>query len=84
MARTPRAEVFDPSEVAIVHVVQRCVRRCFLMGADPETGKNYDHRKEWLERQLRHFAAYFGIDLLCFSILSNRLAVAARCRRLVE
>ena len=66
MARTARSEVFDPLEVAVAHVIQRCVRRCFLMGNDPESGKNYDDRKQWLEDRLQCFAACFGIDLLCF------------------
>ena len=63
MARTARSEVFDPLEVAIAHVIQRCVRRCFLMGEDAETGKNYDHRKQWLEERLQRFAAHFGIEV---------------------
>ena len=41
-----RAEVFGADEVAIVHVMKRTVRRCFLMGDAPVTGKNYDHRKQ--------------------------------------
>ena len=80
MARTARSEVFDPLEVAIAHVIQRCVRRCFLMGCDPDSGKNFDHRKQWLEDRLQHFAAYFGIDLLCFSILSNHFHLLLRSR----
>ena len=44
MARLARAEVFAPDEVAIVHVMNRVVRRCFLLGTDCVTGKNYDHR----------------------------------------
>jgi len=34
MVRLARAEVFDSSEVAIAHVFNRTVRRCFLMGDD--------------------------------------------------
>ncbi len=45
MARIPRAEVFAPDEVAIVHVMNRVVRRCYLLGDDPVSGKNYDHRE---------------------------------------
>ena len=32
MARLARAEVFAADEIAIVHVMNRVVRRCFLMG----------------------------------------------------
>ena len=45
MARMARAEVFSPDEVVVVHVMNRVVRRCFLLGNDPVSGKNYDHRK---------------------------------------
>jgi hypothetical protein len=44
MPRTPRAEQFDPNEVGIVHLIQRCVRRTFLAGFDEATGKDYSHR----------------------------------------
>ena len=40
MARLALAEVFDPSEVAVLHLCARVVRRCFLFGVDPVTGKN--------------------------------------------
>ena len=41
MARLARAEVFASDEVAIVHVMNRVTRRCFLLGDDPVTGQNY-------------------------------------------
>jgi len=53
IARLARAEVFAPSEIAIVHVMNRVVRRCFLFGDDPISGKNFDHRNVWIESQLR-------------------------------
>jgi len=45
MARMARAEVFAPDEVAVVHVMNRVVRRCYLLDDDPVSGKNCDHRK---------------------------------------
>jgi hypothetical protein len=66
MARLARAEVFAPDEIAIVHMVDRVVRRCFLLGNDSVTGNNDDHRKNWIEEQLRRMATGFGIDLLFF------------------
>ncbi len=80
MVRMSRAEVFDPDEVAIAHVFSRTVRRCFLFGEDPLTGKNFDHRKVWIEDHLRSFAASFGIDLLGFAILSNHFHLILRSR----
>ena len=48
MARMARAEVFAADEVVIIHVMNRTVRRCFLLGDDLVTSKNYDHRKQWI------------------------------------
>jgi hypothetical protein len=80
MSRTPRQEVFSPDEIAIAHITNRVVRRCFLLGDDPLTGKNFDHRKVWIERLLERQAACFGIDLLCFSVMSNHLHLVLRSR----
>ncbi|WP_010583140.1 hypothetical protein [Schlesneria paludicola] len=80
MARLSRAEVFAPDEIAIVHVVNRVVRRCFLLGTDSVTGKNSDHRKAWIEQLLQQFAAQFGIDPLGFAILSNHFHLILRSR----
>ena len=80
MVRLARAEVFDQNEVTIAHVYNRTVRRCFLMGEDLVSGKNFDHRKVWIEQYLRQFAAAFGIDLLGFAILSNHFHLILRSR----
>ena len=80
MARLARVEVFASDEIAILHVMNRTVRRCFLMGNDPVTGKNFDHRKAWMEEELQHLAAHFGIDLLCYAILSNHFHLILRSR----
>ncbi len=80
MVRMTRAELYAPDEVAIVHVMGRVVRRCFLLGDDPITGKNFDHRKLWIEQRLERLAAAMGIDLLAFSILSNHFHLVLRSR----
>lgn len=80
MARLARAELFAHDEIATVHVMNRVVRRCFLMGDDPVSGKNYDHRKVWIEELLVHLASQFGIDLLGFAILSNHFHLILRSR----
>ena len=80
MARLARVEAFAPDEIATIHVMNRVVRRCFLMGIDEFTGKNYDHRKAWVESELKRLAAGFGIDLLNFAILSNHFHLILRSR----
>ena len=80
MVRMARSEVFDPQEVAIAHVYNRTCRKCYLMGNDQLSGKNFDHRKVWIEQYLKQFAQAFGIDLLAFAILSNHFHLILRSR----
>ncbi len=80
MTRVIREEVFSPDEIACVHVMNRAVRRCFLMGYDPVHGKNFDHRKQWIEQKLQVFASGFAIDLLGYAILDNHFHLVLRSR----
>ena len=80
MVRLARTETLDPSEVTVAHIFTRVVRKCFLLGVDPTSGKNFDHRKVWIEHYLQHFAACFGIDLLGFTVLSNHFHLILRTR----
>ncbi len=80
MPRPSRSEQFLPTEVCIVHTVQRCVRRAFLAGKDPLTGKDFDARREWIRRRLEILAAVFGVDVLTYAILSNHMHLILRNR----
>lgn len=80
MAQLARVELFSPDEIACVHVMNRAVRRCFLMGDDPVSGKNFNHRKGWMQTKLVQHAAYFGIDLLGSAIMSNHFHLVLRSR----
>jgi hypothetical protein len=40
MARQAPGEVIDPTQVQVLHCVQRCVWRAFLCGDDPYWGKS--------------------------------------------
>jgi len=80
MARIAREAQFTPKEQAILHVVNRAVRRVHFMGQDKYSGINYDYRKVWLQRRIEQLAAFFAIDLLAFSILSNHVHLVLRQR----
>ena len=80
MARTNRRDVFDETKVGTYHCINRCVRRAFLCGNDPLSGKNFDHRKEWVRARLEFLAGQFGIDVNNYAVLDNHLHVILRNR----
>ena len=80
MPRVPRADVFDPDQVCILHLVQRCVRRSFLTGVDPVSGKDFSFRREWIRARMERLASVFAIDVLSYAVLSNHLHIVARNR----
>jgi hypothetical protein len=49
----------------------RCVRRAFLCGNDPLTGRSYEHRRHRIEHDLLRLASIFFIDVAAFCVLSN-------------
>ena len=80
MPRLPRAEQFDPNSVCIVHLVQRCIRRAYLAGVDVVSGKNFEHRREWIRCRMERLASVFGVDVLTYAILSNHMHLVVRTR----
>lgn len=80
MPRPKRSEQFDANEISIIHAVQRCVRRVFLAGVDPVSGKDYSFRREWIRRRMEALASVFGLDILSYAVLSNHLHLILRNR----
>ena len=80
MARSARQVSIDPNETQIVHIWNRCVRRAFLCGKDPLTGKDFEHRRQWARERLEHLASIFAIDCITFAILSNHTHQILRSR----
>ena len=80
MGRALRVETLSATEVGIVHATQRCVRRGYLAGDDPVTGKSFEFRREWIRRRLGLLSAVFELDVLSYAILSNHLHVILRTR----
>ena len=80
MPRICRRFLVDPTEVGIDHCVNRCVRRSFLCGKDPVSGKDYEHRRQWMQDRIQFLAGQFGVDVLGFAVPSNHLHVVLRNR----
>ena len=51
----------------------RCVRRAFLCGNDPLTGRSYEHRRHRIEHDLLRLASIFFIDVVAFCVLTAKL-----------
>ena len=64
MARTNRRDVVTVGEVQMFRCVNRCVRRAYLCGQDPVSGKDFDDRRECIRQRLELLAGAMGVEML--------------------
>ena len=83
MPQFARKDIVIEGEVGIYHCTSRCVRRAFLCGEDPVSGRDLGHRKDWIRDRLKLLVEYMAVECDC-SILSNHIHVVVRTRRLKE
>ena len=80
MPSRARNRIVNKDQVGQYHCISRVVRRAFLCGEDRYTGKNYDHRKKWIEEMLQYMVQHFALDLISLSIMDNHLHLQLRIR----
>ena len=69
----PRRTQISLEDTPYYHCCSRVVRRAFLCGDDKYTGKNYDHRRGWVEAQILKLTEVFAIDVAAYAVMSNHL-----------
>ena len=71
----PRRSQVSLEDTSMYHCCSRVTRRAFLFGDDVLTGKNYDHRRDWVESQLLKLSGVFAIDIAAYAVMSNHLHI---------
>jgi len=70
-----RSTIVLAGQHGLYHCTNRCVRRAWLCGIDPDTQQNYEHRKAMVEARIQQLGGIFAVGIYGYAVMSNHLHV---------
>ncbi len=75
-----RSQLIDRERGGFHHIVSRCVRRAWLCGRDSLTGRDYSHRRGWIEKRLLLLTKAFSVQAYGYALMSNHCHLVVEYR----
>ncbi len=70
---TARHLTAPPGQFGHFHCTARVVQQMFLCGQDKLSGRNYDHRRDWIVDRIEELTTIFAVDVHSYAVMSNHL-----------
>lgn len=63
-----RSILVPPGSPGTYHCVSRCVRRAWLCGDGRDSGRSFEHRRQWVEDRIGELAEIFAIAVWGYAV----------------